>query len=100
MHQTNHRGHYETSTATTQNQLAYKTCRRWRELSAHPNAVKHIGVQHIKEYAVLDISGTKFGRMCWPSRVGHGHPPHQQGSPSHIQATGVRSYSPFLEEAG
>jgi hypothetical protein len=24
MHQTNHRGHNETSTATTQNQLAYK----------------------------------------------------------------------------
>ena len=53
MHQTNQRGHNETSTATTQNQLAYKTCRRWRELSAHPNAVKHIGVQHINEYAVV-----------------------------------------------
>ena len=26
MHQTNHRGHNETSTATTQNQLAYKAC--------------------------------------------------------------------------
>jgi hypothetical protein len=50
MHQTNHRGHNETSTATTQNQLAYKACRRWRKLSAHPNAVKHIGVQHINEY--------------------------------------------------
>ena len=30
MHQTNQRGHNETSTATTQNQLAYKACRRWR----------------------------------------------------------------------
>jgi hypothetical protein len=69
MHQTNHRGHNETSTATTQNQLAYKACRRWRKLSAHPNAVKHIGVQHIKEYAVLDISGTKFGRMFDGGRV-------------------------------
>ena len=28
MHQTNHRGHNETSTATTQNQLAYKACRQ------------------------------------------------------------------------
>ena len=34
MHQTNHRGHNETLTATTQNQLAYKACRRWREVSA------------------------------------------------------------------
>ena len=50
MHQTNHRGHNETSTATTQNQLAYKACRRWRELSAHPDTTKHIGVQHINEY--------------------------------------------------
>jgi hypothetical protein len=41
MHQTNHRGHNETSTATTQNQLAYKACRRWREVSAHPDTTKH-----------------------------------------------------------
>jgi hypothetical protein len=37
MHQTNQRGHNETSTATTQNQLAYKACRRWREVSARPD---------------------------------------------------------------
>ena len=53
MHQTNHRGHNETSTATTQNQLAYKACRRWREVSARPDATKHIGVQHINEYAAV-----------------------------------------------
>ena len=53
MHQTNHRGHNETSTATTQNQLAYKACRRWCEVSARPDATKHIGVQHINEYAAV-----------------------------------------------
>jgi hypothetical protein len=56
MHQTNHRGHNETSTATTQNQLAYKACHRWRELSTRLDAIKHIGVQHINEYAALDIA--------------------------------------------
>jgi hypothetical protein len=65
MHQTNHRGHNETSTATTQHQLAYKACRRWCELSARPGAVKRIGVQHINEYAAvpLAIGDIKFGRM-------------------------------------
>ena len=53
MHQTNHRGHNETSTATTQNQLAYKACRRWCEVSARLDAIKHIGVQHINEYTAV-----------------------------------------------
>src|SRR6476659_10049595 len=53
MHQTNHRGHNETSTATTQNQLAYKACRRWREVSARPDVAKHTGVPHINEYAAV-----------------------------------------------
>ena len=56
MHHANHRGHNETSTATTQNQLAYKACRRWRELSARPDAVKHIGVQHINECAAVNLT--------------------------------------------
>src|SRR6478672_13875960 len=53
MHQTNHRGHNQTSTATTQNQLAYTACRRWREISARPDTIKHTGVQHINEYRQL-----------------------------------------------
>ena len=73
MHQTNHRGHNETSTATTQNQLAYKTCRRWREVSARPDATKHIGVQHINEYtAVHWISVIQTGThssMYWVSAL-------------------------------
>ena len=44
MHQTNHRGHNETSTATTQNQLAYKACRRWREVSARPDATPPLNI--------------------------------------------------------
>ena len=54
MHQTNHRGHNETSTATTQNQLAYKACRSWREVSARPDVAKHTGVPHINEYAAVN----------------------------------------------
>jgi hypothetical protein len=44
MHQTNQRGHNETSTATTQNQLAYKACRRWREVSARPDATATLNI--------------------------------------------------------
>jgi hypothetical protein len=44
MHQTNQRGHNETSTATTQNQLAYKACRRWREVSARPDATPPLNI--------------------------------------------------------
>ena len=54
MHQTNQRGHNETSTATTQNQLAYKACRRWREVSARPDVAKHTGVPYINEYAAVN----------------------------------------------
>jgi hypothetical protein len=42
MHQTNQRGHNET--ATTQNQLAYKACRRWREVSARPDATRPLNI--------------------------------------------------------
>ena len=44
MHQMNHRGHNETSTPTTQNQLAYKACRRWREVSARPDATPPLNI--------------------------------------------------------
>jgi hypothetical protein len=54
MHRTNHRGHNETLTATTQNQLAYKACRSWCEVLARPDAIKHIGVQHINEYTAVN----------------------------------------------
>jgi hypothetical protein len=44
MHQTNQRGHNETSTATIQNQLAYKACRRCREVSARPDAAAPLNI--------------------------------------------------------
>lgn len=74
MHQTNHRGHNETSTATTQNQLAYKACRRWREVSARPDTTKHIGIQHINEYAAvhwISVISSSVEFSVWLGCVGY-----------------------------
>ena len=72
MHQTNHRGHNETSTATTQNQLAYKACADGAKYR-HARTIKHIGVQHINEYAAVHwISVIQTGThssMYWVSAL-------------------------------
>ena len=52
MHQTNHRGHHQTSTATTQNQLAYKACADGAKYR-HARTIKHIGVVDRKWTSVL-----------------------------------------------
>jgi hypothetical protein len=65
MHQTNQRGHNETSTATTQNQLAYKACRRWREVSPRPDAtapLNILGYNTLTKYH-WDIGDIKFCRI-------------------------------------
>ena len=70
MHQTNQRGHNETSTATTQNQLAYKACRRWREVSARPDATCpvsiHLALVSLKMPHLLRHRHLNIGRCHVP----------------------------------
>ena len=58
MHRTNHRGHNETLTATTQNQLAYKACRSWRELSharVPLNILEYHTLTNMRQFTTRDL---------------------------------------------
>ena len=69
MHQTNHRGHNETSTATTQNQRAYKACRRWREVSARQDALNILGYNTLTNIRQLTRHNLDYRLNPFPHSV-------------------------------